>query len=1531
MKLKRKRNQNAPARVRHAIVETLETRTFLSVSASTNVLVFNASIPGYSGGGVASPAETVTLTNTGSTAIIFSGGISVVADPSDSSNEAAQFAITNAGSLPGSLGAGQSITVSVDYTASVANTIQKALLQIVSNDPANPDVLISLRGLGTPGFFGTAEPSLVNILRASNIPTIVGAGPNDSDASNSQYPEVPDTSSQEVPLQRLVKAGPGPVTITPLASFNASNPTTVVFGYYTPGDPTDTTQLFTIAQADAQTVNPTLLGATSFDPGSGEFGLYATFPGVATGTSQPDTHYSEDPLNTLDTQYPRKFRFFPLKNADGSTVPNAYVVAAEDYNSPTYNSFINFLGIIRNVAAAPGAPSGAVLGLENLDLVPSTTQMVFNRIQNTNPTDPMGFVDTVHDTNTLEIINTGNQPLVISSVTLSDTTNWQITTPVAPNTTVAANGGTLDITIKFIATTDPPHTDNQTNDSQPANGLTVQQAGGVWDATLTIAANDLARPTRTVDLAGYWQNTSENENEPGLQTIVNRLFGYTTTIASDYQPDFPASSYGDEQIAPFWQAADSSLPVTVQALDSWHTQFATQGDPNSETAPYMAWYPMGTINLNGLFTLQKGEGQSLLPTISGSNTQLAVASFNPSGAFEWYMDGESSNDAENNANVPFGNSRHSIRAYPLRDANGNVVPNTWLLVEDYGGSSYENYDYQDNILLVTNVTPYQFPAAPESIAATYAASGVTLQWAPSPSAGSITYNVYRADDNAGPYTLLTSSPTSATSYLDTTAPANSTLYYRVTVISSGNEGRGIGASIYTVGATADVLTSADINSTPAGSTTVLSPGLSYDIVAGGADIGGTTADGFRFAYESVTGDFDAKVQVSSISQNVNTGSRAGLIVKDTLDPGSRMVFSGVAADGSYRFNYRTTANATGTFNVTGSSTFPNSWVRLVRSGNTFTTYSSPDGSTWTETGTLTLALPSTVYLGLAVASHDPFQTVEAQLRNFAVAGPSIPVISPPTGLTAMASGGTIALSWAASSGAAGYNVFRSSSASGPFTQLNSGVITTTSYSDTTAPLNVTAYYEVTAVDGSGNTSAPATTSAANTNGGSVSFPTNLTATTSSTGITLQWTAASGAVGYNVLRSSSASGPFSAVNTSSITTTTYADTTAAPGQISYYEVVAIDGMGNVSAPATTSATRMQVSTTVNFGGRRVGTYIDDAGHKVTLRLAGPGTGVATFLSGSNDPSSITLANTTAGSIFTVTVAGAKATTIGAINDVNALGRITATTTTLGDVTLGATLGLMQIASATGQINAVSINQLIVASTLSASLNLTGAGRDVNLATIRGGLTGGDWTLAGSAGQITAPGVASGWQGTFGGAVGLFIDRGDFAGTLIAATAQNITITGSLTGSIQLTGVTTRDLGVLSVGGAINGGSVMAAGSIRSITAAALVNADVFAGVNAGVTTLPTSINEFASPQSITSVIITGRRQPFAVQGSNVAAESLGAVSFGSVNTDNSGTQFGLAAHTLNSYRRIIDGQVLTWTRFKDPALLTPAGDAVVNLV
>ena len=183
--------------------------------------------------------------------------------------------------------------------------------------------------------------------------------------------------------------------------------------------------------------------------------------------------------------------------------------------------------------------------------------------------------------------------------------------------------------------------------------------------------------------------------------------------------------------------------------------------------------------------------------------------------------------------------------------------------------------------------------------------------------------------------------------------------------------------------------STDIGGAAPGSTTDLGNG--HQLVASGADIWGTS-DQFRFAHESVTGDFDIVRQVESLTQ-ADLYTKAGLMARESVSTDSRHVFAMVFPSnaarndnvGGYEFQSR---DVTG-----GISTaiypplpqplvhYPNTWLRLKREGNTFTAYSGTDGVTWSIFATKSLALSPTLRVGLAVTSHNSSATATARFRT----------------------------------------------------------------------------------------------------------------------------------------------------------------------------------------------------------------------------------------------------------------------------------------------------------------------------------------------------------------------------------------------------------------------------------------------------------------------------------------------------------------------------------------------------------------------
>ena len=1052
--------QRRLGRTVRAIVEPLENRRLLSAgpaTASQSLMAFSTIASGNTGSG-ASPAQVLTVTNSGDSTLNISS-INVVNDPAVATQDAGDFAVTNL-AFSNSIAPGQSASFSIRFSAQ-SSGLHSAFLQIQSDAASDPNLQIALRGLGTTGTGGANEPSLAAILREYEIPTIVGDGPNDANAFGSTfYPATPDPSSQEVVMPRLVKAGNGPVTISTLAVFAVTNQPALRFGTYVPGDLSDTTQLFTINQSDSQTVHPTAQGATSFDPGSSEFGLYANFP-TFTDNGHQRMSYSEDVLNPWDTNVPRKVRFFPLENADGSVVPNAYVFACEDNNVPFGNiqpyDSNDLVGIIYNVKPAA---DGAVLGLQNLSGVPSTTRLVFNRIQNPNPQNPSTFKDIVHDQNTLEIQNTGDQPLVITSLNLSGS-NWQLVNPPSLPATVAV-GASINVTVKFVATSDPPHSGNQINDTSTANGVSVNAAGGVANGTLTILSNDPMRPTRMIQLAGFWQYMSENENEPGLNTITRLMFGYGTTIGGT-TPDLPNNGttpvyYGEEVPSAYWNVADSTLPVSVRQLAVYHSQFdSTTGN---ETAASIGWYPKGTTNVRWLFQDEPGESQSVLPTVNGSTTTPAFATFSTTATFGWNLDGENSLDSANTTDISLGRSGHAVRFYPARDGAGNLIPNTWLVVMDYQGSTFENSDFQDNIYLVSNMRPATQAPAPAGAQATASASGNLLQWQPVSDSSLTGYNVYRSTSITGTYTKLNSTPITGISYLDTTAPAGTTSYYRITAVDPTGESEGTNAAILAVPAVPSNLSATPSSSTQINLTwSASATANSYDILRQGpAD------SGFVLIASSVMG-------TSFTDSNLSGASTYNYEIRANNSSGG----SSYSAPASATTPLGGTPVAPSNLSATAaSSTQINlAWNDNSNNESGFLIERSTDGVNFSQIGTTAGNVTSYSDSGLAPGTSYTYRvratnSAGNSLYSAIASATTFALPAAPSNLLASAVSQTqINLSWTDNAGgSAGFILFRATS-SDNFVQIATVAAGVTSYADTGLTASTTYSYKVLASNANG--------------------------------------------------------------------------------------------------------------------------------------------------------------------------------------------------------------------------------------------------------------------------------------------------------------------------------------------------------------------------------------------------------------------------------------------------------------------------------
>jgi regulation of enolase protein 1 (concanavalin A-like superfamily) len=175
-------------------------------------------------------------------------------------------------------------------------------------------------------------------------------------------------------------------------------------------------------------------------------------------------------------------------------------------------------------------------------------------------------------------------------------------------------------------------------------------------------------------------------------------------------------------------------------------------------------------------------------------------------------------------------------------------------------------------------------------------------------------------------------------------------------------------------------TTQDIGAVPLAGTFV-NGSSALTISGAGADIWGT-ADAFCFAWTAMAGDGEIVARVRSI-EFVNAWSKAGVMIRQSLDAGSAHAFMLVSAGKGYAFQRRDVNDQLSVNTSGGAGTAP-AWVRLVRSGDVFSAYVSADGVSWKLVGTDTIPMSGQVYAGLAVTSHSVTAAARAVFDSVAV-------------------------------------------------------------------------------------------------------------------------------------------------------------------------------------------------------------------------------------------------------------------------------------------------------------------------------------------------------------------------------------------------------------------------------------------------------------------------------------------------------------------------------------------------------------------
>ncbi|WP_212004731.1 T9SS type A sorting domain-containing protein [Chitinophaga sp. HK235] len=183
----------------------------------------------------------------------------------------------------------------------------------------------------------------------------------------------------------------------------------------------------------------------------------------------------------------------------------------------------------------------------------------------------------------------------------------------------------------------------------------------------------------------------------------------------------------------------------------------------------------------------------------------------------------------------------------------------------------------------------------------------------------------------------------------------------------------------------------------AGSTCYQSSINRFTVKASGVDVW-DYSDQFRFNDTALNGNGQIIAKVVSLN-GTNVWSKAGVMIRETTGADSKHVYVTITPNFGVNMEYRATTGSY-TSNVQGTASTPTPyWVKLVRAGDQFTAYSSPNGISWSVVSSTTITMNAAVRIGLAVTNHDNTQLATAVFDSVSVSSSCIAITTQPMSST----------------------------------------------------------------------------------------------------------------------------------------------------------------------------------------------------------------------------------------------------------------------------------------------------------------------------------------------------------------------------------------------------------------------------------------------------------------------------------------------------------------------------------------------------
>ena len=571
---------------------------------------------------------------------------------------------------------------------------------------------------------------------------------------------------------------------------------------------------------------------------------------------------------------------------------------------------------------------------------------------------------------------------VTSSITITPQNGF------SGNVSLSASGLPSGVTASFNpASTSSTSTLTLTSSSTAATGtFTVTVTGSSGSLTTQTSITLTVNPTGNFSFSASPGNLSILQGASGASTITvtpQNSFNGNVSLAASGLPSGVTASFN-----PTSTTSTSTLTLTASstATPATVTVTVTGTSGNLSNAATLSL----TVTAPPNYTLSASPN-SLTMTQGASGTSTITVT--PQNGFNGNVS-LSASGLPSGVTASFNPTSTTSASTLTLTASSAAATGTATVTITGASGSLSN---TTTVSLTVNPVPvpnFVLSASPNSLALTQGTSGTsTITVTPQ---NGFNGNVSLAASGLPSGVTASFNPTSTTSTSTLTLTASSTAStVTVTVTITGTSGSlsNTATVLLTIQASAvttlpAVWTDGDIGSTGVAGNVSYASGV-FTVKGAGAQIYGT-ADAFHFVYQPLSGDGTITARLVGL-QGGSGYVAPGVMIRESLNAGAANAATAEwAAYNQVSFGVRASTGASASTSGTVSGTLP-MWVKVSRSGNTFSSFTSADGVNWTPRGTSqTITMAPNVYLGLAVNSGSTSALATAVFDNVSVSSTSAP-------------------------------------------------------------------------------------------------------------------------------------------------------------------------------------------------------------------------------------------------------------------------------------------------------------------------------------------------------------------------------------------------------------------------------------------------------------------------------------------------------------------------------------------------------------